>query len=294
MENYQQNISAKTRLLNIFRSPFVFSPMDALLLNLRKVLPYALYHKLIPPEYLYSPGRAREVVRRGLRLRLDPSHVVDHFLYWDLKEKSIEQAVAEARMAHVILDVGANIGAVSLQFAKANPSARILSFEPHPLTFKRAQYNIGLNKVENIELLPFGLGEKKDTVRLYEVNSNNPGMNRIIPGDQSAPFQEIQIEELDALLEARGINSVDFIKLDVEGYEHSVLKGGKGLLQRCHPVLFIELDDTNLRTHQSSARMLMDFLQACGYKQFLRADTLSVLRPDEDHSGCHFDILVKP
>lgn len=40
--------------------------------------------------------------------------------------------------------------------------------------------------------------------------------------------------------------------------------------------------------------MLMDFLQACGYKQFLRADTLSVLRTDEDHSGCHFDILVKP
>ena len=294
MEDYQHHLKVKTRLLNVLRRPFTFFPLDTILFHFRTLFPAALYRKLVPPEYLYSPGRAREVFRRGLRLRLDPSHVVDHFLYWDLKEKSIEQAVAEARMAHVILDIGANIGAVSLQFAKANPSARILSFEPHPLTFKRAQYNIGLNKVENIELLPFGLGEKKDTVRLYEVNSNNPGMNRIIPGDQSAPFQEIQIEELDALLEARGINSVDFIKLDVEGYEHSVLKGGKGLLQRCHPVLFIELDDTNLRTHQSSARMLMDFLQACGYKQFLRADTLSVLRPDEDHSGCHFDILVKP
>ncbi len=294
MENYQQNISAKTRLLNIFRSPFVFSPMDALLLNLRKVLPYALYHKLIPPEYLYSPGRAREVVRRGLRLCLDPSHVVDHFLYWDLKEKSIERAVEEARKAHVILDIGANIGAVSLQFAKAHPGARILSFEPHPLSFKRARQNIGLNKVENIELLPLGLGEKKDTVRLYEVNSNNPGMNRIIPGEQSAPFQEIQIEELDALLEARGINSVDFIKLDVEGYEHSVLKGGSALLQHCHPVLFIELDDNNLRIHQSSARMLLEFLQTCGYKQFFRADTLSVLLPEEDLAGCHLDILVKP
>ena len=90
------------------------------------------------------------------------------------------------------------------------------------------------------ELINIGLGEKKETVKLYEVNENNPGMNRIITDDRNFPFSKININTLDFILEDLKISKVDFIKIDTEQYELQVVTGGIKTIKKHRPTIFFE------------------------------------------------------
>ena len=190
------------------------------------------------------------------------------------------------------MDIGANIGTTSLFFANLNSKARIFSFEPHPDTFKRAQENIRINKFKNVQLINIGLGEKKETLKLYEVNENNPGANRIISEEQNFKYKLINVDMLETILDDHQITKVDFIKIDVEGFEYSVLKGGGKFIKE-NPVLFIELDDNNLKANNKSAKELIQLLVTFGYKEFYRADNLIPITMQSDFNNCHYDIVAK-
>ena len=122
---------------------------------------------------------------------MDISNVVGHYLYYGNKDASYLHVLDTIKNSKVILDIGANIGSISLYFASINPEAQIVSFEPHPDIFIRANENLKLNKFTNIQLINKGLGERKDFLKLYEVNKNNPGMNRILSEDKKLPFKKI-------------------------------------------------------------------------------------------------------
>jgi Methyltransferase FkbM domain len=119
------------------------------------------------------------------------------------------------------------------------------------------------------------------------VNQNNPGMNRILAEDKDLPFKKIEINTLDNILFEKNIAKVDFIKLDVEG-----LSGAKNTLQS-KPLLFIELDDSNLKENNKSAKELIALLISFGYTEIHRADNLIPVSIDDDFADCHYDIIVK-
>lgn len=292
MNTFQIKQSPKTKLLNVFRRLLAFPAGEQLLFNSLLRNPRSIARKFVPPDYLYKKGAYRKISRDGINYQLDISNVVDHYLYFGLETFDYVKVVEDIQKASVILDIGANIGTTSLYFAAKNPNAKIFSFEPHPDTFKRAEENISINKFRNIHLINLGLGEEPAVVKLYEVNEHNPGMNRILKEELDLPFKEIKIDRLDTVLESKGIDKVDFIKIDVEGFEYSVLKGGEKVL-RHKPALFIELDDNNLRQNGHSAAMLIGFLAGLGYTQFLRADTNQELNANSDFSNCHYDITVR-
>ncbi|MCS7074324.1 MAG: FkbM family methyltransferase [Bacteroidia bacterium] len=291
--SYQVNLSAKTKFLNFFRKLFTIPPFETLLRKLYQWKPVPLFKKMIPPEYLYPKPSWRTVQHNGSTLLLDISNVVDHGLYWGFPEPGYALILDTLRSAQVILDIGANIGSSALFFASQNPTAQILAFEPHPDTFQRAIENIRLNAYQNIELFNVGLGHTVGTLKLYEVNERNPGMNRILPGEFSFPYREIQIEVLDQVLKQKNINRIDFLKLDVEGFEYAVLRGAAEILSQSKPVLYIELDDDNLRENQSSAQELLELLYQYGYREFIRADTQQPLSIHQSFSHCHYDIIVR-
>jgi FkbM family methyltransferase len=292
MNKYTLKQPFTTRVLNNIRKVFTIPALEQVLVQKMLHDGNWFVSRLIPPDYLYKKGSIREVERDGIRYRLDISHVVDHFIYYGIKDPGFNSILDVVKRAKVILDIGANIGNSSLFFASHNPSAIIHAFEPHPETYLRAGVNIGMNQFTNIKLHNLGLGEEKASLKLYEVNEHNPGMNRILEKDLDLPYKIVPIEKLDTFVKEAGIPKVDLIKIDVEGYEYTVLKGAKELLNRHFPVLFIELDDTNLKENNKSARELLQLLADIGYRHFARADSNERLRLDTNFEGCHYDIIV--
>ncbi|MDR1027132.1 MAG: FkbM family methyltransferase [Rickettsiales bacterium] len=133
----------------------------------------------------------------------------------------------------VILDIGANIGNHSIFWARDGAS-RIHAFEPVPRTFAHLVRNIGLNDLGEI-IIPhnIGLGDAKSAGAIAQYSSGNIGGTHIAAGAGG-----LKIEALDGL--DLGEKKIDFVKIDVEGFELKTLAGAKKTLERHRPAVFIE------------------------------------------------------
>lgn len=101
----------------------------------------------------------------------------------------------------------------------------------------------------------------------------------------------VKIVSLDTFLAKKYLKSIDLIKIDVEGYEYEVLKGAKKTIFEYRPVLFIEIDDNNLKQQNSSASNVISWLDDLGYS-IKRADTLEPVDSNyEKFKNCHFDVI---
>ncbi|MCB0793252.1 MAG: FkbM family methyltransferase [Flavobacteriales bacterium] len=290
---YSANLSAKTRILNVMRRVFQWPPLERILRDrVQGKDPRSTVGRLVPPEYLYPPGSWRSITMNGLQYRLDLSNATDHGAYFGMADSGDEHFQRLLRPTDVVVDIGANIGIRTLAFARSVPMGRVISFEPHPASFKRLQEHVALNKLTHVQVVNKGIGPMERSERLFEVVSSNSGMNRIVADPDrmgDLPYIEVRIAPLHTELQALGIGHVDAIKLDVEGFEMEVLRGAKEVLERDAPILFIELDDDNLRENRSSAQELLASLSALGYTVVEAMDQAPV-RKDLDH--CHLDIIA--
>lgn len=295
---YQLKIGAKTRFLNIFRRIFKIEPFESLLAGKVQDLPIeSFWVRLMPPNYLYPKNSLREVRRRGINYHLDISDYMEHAVYFGYRDATQEELFRLAENKKFIIDVGVNIGAVLLNFARLSPEASIIGFEPDAKNFQKAQRNLRLNAFDKVELIQKGLGAETATAKLFKVNEDNEGMNRILSDEERRvedefSFSEIEIVKLDDFVAENSIDRIDLIKIDVEGYELKVLRGAERSLRNYLPVLFIELDDDNLKAQNDSAQAMILFLKQIGYK-ISRADNKQKLDGSEDFSHCHFDIICE-
>ncbi|MFQ3576815.1 MAG: FkbM family methyltransferase, partial [Cytophagales bacterium] len=269
--SFKITVGFKTKILNVFRKIFTIPVFESILLKLLKSKLSWFFYKLIPPNYLYSKNSIRNCTRRGLAYELDLANFNDHLIFYEYDDACYDFLIDYLKSAEVIFDIGANIGSTALYFAQINPNATIVAVEPHPTTFQKAVKNLSLNNFKHIKLYNIGFGSEKGTAKLFEVNDQNIGMNRILSDDKPFPFKVINIETLDNFMSENCLYP-SVIKIDVEGFEHEVLKGGIEFLKARKPILFLELDDKNLKANGSSAVELLKFINSLGYIDFLNAN----------------------
>jgi FkbM family methyltransferase len=140
----------------------------------------------------------------------------------------------ETFAAGTCLDIGANIGNHSLYFSPR--FATVHSFEPHPATFRLLDFNVG--GIGNVVAHDFGLGDSRGTFVLRE-NPTNLG-NSSITGDSlgGAHDIEIRLECVDGL--NLDLGSLCFVKIDVEGFEASVIRGAINTIRAHEPLIVLE------------------------------------------------------
>ncbi|MBF0346689.1 MAG: FkbM family methyltransferase [Magnetococcales bacterium] len=136
-----------------------------------------------------------------------------------------------------IIDVGANIGFFTAIFANwVQDANRVLALEPEPVNFERLRRRMARHRrIKQIDFLCAAAAEK-DGVGFLHLNPNHPADHRL-----STSGISIDLVTLDTLMERRGWPMVSLIKIDVQGAENRVLMGGKRLIQRYRPALFVEL-----------------------------------------------------
>jgi len=290
---YALHIGPKTKFLNFFRRVFTIPVIENFLVRQLEQHPNIFFRKLIPPNYLYKTNSTRYVTIDGVKFILDISNVVEHLIYFRIAPENFGLVEDQLSKADVIFDVGANVGSTTLFFASRNSKARIFSFEPHPDTYQKAKTNIELNAFDKIHLFNKGIGAKNESTKLYRLIDKNPGMDRILPGDQPYAFTWVEIIKLDDFCREHNILCIDFLKIDVEGFEYFVLDGGRDIISKTHPVIYLELYDHGLKKNGYSASALIDLLFAMGYTKILNAYTFTNITSSTDLTDCDIDIIAE-
>lgn len=194
-------------------------------------------------------------------------------LFYDGFE-SAERTFAEnfVRPGATVLDIGAHHGYYTLLFSrKVGVEGRVVAFEPSPRERQRLALHLRINRCKNVAIEDCALGEAEGMEQLYLANARESGLNSLRKPAVSARTELVSIRTrcLDRVLRERGIERVDFIKLDVEGAELSVLKGATELLhRRPRPIILAEVQDIRTKPWGYAAREIIRFLSAAGYVWF--------------------------
>ncbi len=148
----------------------------------------------------------------------------------------------------VFWDVGANIGAITLVAARL--CRRVVAFEPDPRSLDILRRNLLANDLGNVEVVPGALGVETGSTVLYQAPSVNTGMTSLMEGrSTSARETRVQVYRADDLIAQRPDIAPSVMKIDVEGAEHLVLAGARGLLGsgRLRAVVFEDARDGDAR-----------------------------------------------
>lgn len=224
------------------------------------------------------------VERGGRKWALSPQDYSNYDLFWfGAKDRwdlyHVERLLPDNA---TVFDVGANFGYYSVMLAsKKNGASQCFSFEPSPTTYRMLEENIRLNNLSNVSAFQMGLSDTVGTAAI-KVGDGNSGATFLTEGDG------IRTTTLDAFCaEHPEVKSIDFIKLDIEGFEERFLRGGLKTLQRTHPVILIELNPVTLPRAGSSVQSVVSLIRSLGYQLFeVRRDRLvelTSLPNGEDH-----------
>lgn len=141
----------------------------------------------------------------------------------------------------VFFDIGANVGWYSLHLAKHFPKSLIVAFEPVPKTFKRLASNITSNALGNVRAVNIALNEKNEELVFYvRPDMTGAASARNITENDKAIEVRCDGRRLDNYWQELGANP-DIMKIDVEGGEIFVLRGGEKCLSESKPIVFCEM-----------------------------------------------------
>jgi len=184
------------------------------------------------------------------------------------------------RPGMVFFDVGANIGVFSIIASKiVGPSGQVHSFEPDPLNFRRLVNNIRENNAINIRANRIALMDREGTVALRSFAKNGLGAFSSV-GEPVARkslariiSQPVTSSTLQRYASGMGIRRIDVMKVDVEGAELMVLKGGEKLLRVTKaPAIICEFNASAVKALKYDLQELRYYIESLGYAIFRITD----------------------
>lgn len=166
----------------------------------------------------------------------------------------------------IFFDVGANSGLYSIAVTKFCHNTKAYAFEPVPITCTEFKHNIDLNGVSNrVELIEKAVGSSCG--KTY-ITSNLYSSNYLTSAE--SPMAKLQVEgiTIDSFVEAKKIDGIKLIKIDVEGLELSALKGALNTIKTQKPTLLVEIIEDHPgfydRKHESVTEIL-ELMTNLGY-----------------------------
>ncbi len=197
---------------------------------------------------IFFPKKIK-VKRNNINWNLNLSEAIDlHIFVFGSFEKEITDIAKNLQLQkyNKIIDIGANFGAQSLQFAKNFTASKIYSIEPTNYAFNKFIKNLELNPELSKNIYPFqmflGSHEKEMPASIYSSwNLESKNMKHIKHLGEKKSTEKSNSLTLDEFVVLNKISNVDFIKLDVDGFEYNVLRGGMDFLKEKKPPIFMEL-----------------------------------------------------
>lgn len=262
--------------------------MKFLIRNLVRVyrkLPVKPFQDLLEKLYLqYKLRRKNTIVVAEIdevKYQLDLNELIDSSIYYEgcFEPPTTQLINRYVRQGMTVIDVGANMGCHTLRMAKlVGEKGRVIAFEPMSWPAAKLQRNIELNGFENIVVERIGLSnarKREENVYFRTSWTLNGGS-----APDSMKAESINLVTFDEYAKENNIERIDFLKIDVDGYEYKVIQGVQETLKRDMPLILIELGSYTLRNAGDDINDLVNMLSAIGYK-FISENTLAEF-PDTD------------
>jgi FkbM family methyltransferase len=158
------------------------------------------------------------------------------------------------------IDIGAHHGYLSLFILRnVGSEGRVFAFEALQQNSEMLQETMRLNQIDNIEVVSIAVSSISGSVELFESDSSakNYISDRSFGKESSVEVASITLDEY---FENHYTNSIDLVKIDVEGHEIEVFSGMKNILSKYHPVIICEFHDSSL------FHIGKDYLREYGYE----------------------------
>jgi FkbM family methyltransferase len=208
----------------------------------------------------------RIVLREGLDLAVDPSlrDVWLPFCLGPTNALELDTFIRVARNRRRLLDVGALNGTFSLVFT-AREGTEAIAVEPSPLALSGLRTNCRLNPRHNVRIVEGALGATEALVRMRHDGAHFIGADLVPNGPEPAMVKVVAGDDL--LADQRFVP--DIIKIDVEGYEHEVLRGLTRTLDHFRPDLHVEVHGPWIHMVGGTLDNMFALLKGAGYRVYL-------------------------
>lgn len=223
----------------------------------------------LPPKGVFQHG--------GLQWELDLCQGIDFsiFLLGSFEPETVASYSSQIAKGNTVLDIGANIGAHSLKLAElVGEAGRVICYEPTDYAFAKLKRNFELNPK---------LQSRATCVQAFLGDGNQASRPAAIPsswslsGQTTGKLHPVHLGTYNSLHQARettvvdslkehGIHKVDFIKLDVDGFELPILRGAEEVLRRDRPRILMEFAPYIYEEHGYTLPDLAEFLIGLGYE----------------------------
>jgi FkbM family methyltransferase len=150
----------------------------------------------------------------------------------------------------VVLDIGANVGHHSLFFS--TKAQTVHSFEPNPNFRRQFEQLMHINNVTNVTLHQIGLGDSSHNAHYYAPTGDNQGIGSFV-FDHHITNKDIGVLPImkgDDVVDSLGLQRVDFIKIDVERFEKTVLQGLQKTIKKFKPIIVLEYGEADFASRE--------------------------------------------
>ena len=219
-------------------------------------------------------GKIASKVINGILYELDLSESIDASLYYsgvyELETLKCLQQCIQPDM--IVFEIGANIGSHSFEIAKLLQAGagKVYCFEPTDYAFQKLLHNHSLNNFHNMVFEKIALSDHEGCSTIIPTSSLDT-MAFTASWDikngvsKNATEQQILFKTLDNYVQEHNIPRIDMLKVDVDGYELKIIKGGAQTISQYTPVIIIELSECMLHYIGDTLEELLAVLQHLGY-----------------------------
>ena len=249
---------------------------------------FGFYKKIFKP-WGWFDHVACTVRQDGFTLRLQIDDWIQHKMYFlgGYEEPELQAVKKLLKEGDVFIDAGANIGLFSLYASRwVGKSGMVISFEPLSVNYSSLTNHIQLNNLTNIKPEQLALGNKNGLVAIvFDPDEKNRGMASTAQTGKGLK-EKIRMVTLDAYLQGKNFNRIDFIKIDIEGQEYAALTGMYNTLKKYKPALLIEvLEDKDIAGNEQN---IHQYLADLGYKKYYIDDQGNISETEENPQRRNF------
>jgi FkbM family methyltransferase len=166
------------------------------------------------------------------------------------------------------IDIGANIGLLSIPLLAAQSALQVLSIEPSPNTLACLQRTIaGSIYRSRWTAVPVAVGDRESTVEFFCASAPLAVYDGLRDTRRAGPTQRVRVPltTVDSIWMERGRPDVCLLKIDVEGGEALVIKGAASCLRAARPLVLIEWNAENLRAFNCASDAILPLAEDLGY-----------------------------
>lgn len=206
--------------------------------------------------------RRRQVLATvdGMTFLFDLGETIDLAFYLQQFEPEVVAAIDHhCRKGMVVFDIGANIGAHTLRFARnVGAEGCVYAFEPTDFAFKKLQKNLSLNAFPHAKAVHVALSDRNLPDQQIDFRASWR-----TDGARADGTSRVDFCRLDDWCGQNGVDRVDLIKIDVDGNEFPILTGGRDVLERNRPLLLMEVVGPHFENPEANP---FKFLWDLGYE----------------------------